>query len=268
MDVPSTQQVAIAGLGPAGCGVMTILKESFSAMPSAPAFLIAADDNEEALGVAMADKKVLAIPGEKLEADIDFSKFAVVFFVLEPSGASTITMAQALAARASEKNAYTFGLLIKPAGGWPEDEKTIYGSFDGCAVVDEGYVLELRKGKDPEYALRIVFNFAAHALTFMSEAIKEGRLGMDALKKATYRKVAAFAATSTSQPETLYHMTMSRINRPGVRSAILFMPEDTDNIVARRIFLNVASGLPRSVEMIALRVKYLEPFRIVALLAS
>ncbi len=267
MDVPSTQQVAIVGLGLAGCGVVTILKESFSGMPSAPAFLIAVDDKEEALNAAMADKKVMAMPGEKLEADIDFSRYTVVFFVLEPSEASALTLAQVLAAEASEKKAYTFGLLIKPPGGWPEDEKTIYGSFDGSAFVDEGWVIELRKGKDPEYAIRIVFNFVAHVLTFMSEAIKEGKLSMDALRKATYGKVAAFAATSTSQADTLYHMTMSKIDRSGVRSAILFMPEDTDNITARRIFLNVATGLPRNMEMIALRVKYVEPFRIVALLA-
>jgi hypothetical protein len=63
-------------------------------------------------------------------------------------------------------------------------------------------------------------------------------------------------------------MTMSKIDRGRVGSVILFMPEDTDNITARRIFLNVAAGLPRSMEMIALRVKYVEPFRIVALLAS
>jgi hypothetical protein len=268
MDADLTEQVAIAGLGLAGCGVVTILKGSFSSMPSAPAFLIAVGDDEEALSVAMADKKIMARPGERLEIDVDLDRFAVAFFVLEPSDGQALTWAQALASEASGTNAYTFGLLIKPSGGWPEDEKTIYGSFDGCAVVDEGWVLELRKGKDPEYAMRIVFNFVAHALTFMADAIKDGKLGMEALRKATYGKVGAFAATSTSQADTLYHMTMSRIDRPGVSSAILFMPEDTDNVTARRIFLGVAAGLPRSIEMIALRVKYVEPFRIVALLMS
>jgi len=266
MDVPSTQQVAIVGLGLAGCGVVTILKESFSGMPSAPAFLMAVDDDEEDLKSAEADKKVMARPGEK--PDIDFSNYAVVFFVLEPSEASALTWAQALVSRASGKKAYTFGLLVRPSGGWPEDDKTIYGSFDGCAVVDEGWVLELRKGKDPEYAMRIVFNFVAHVLTIMVEAIKEGKLALDALRKATYGKVAAFAATSTSQPETLYHMTMSKIERGKVKSVILFMAEDIDNITARRIFLNVSAGLPRTMEMIALRVNYVEPFRIVAMLAS
>ncbi len=266
MDVPSTQQVAIVGLGLAGCGVVTLLKDSFSSMLSAPASLTVIGDSEEALSAAAADKKVLVRPGEKLEAGIGFGQ--VTFFVLEPSEAPALTWAQALASVASEKNAYTFGFLIKTAAGWPGDERMIYGSFDGCAVADEGWVLELRKGKDPEYALRIVFNFVAHALTFMSEAIRDGKLGLEALRKATYGKVAAFAATSTSQPETLYHMTMSRIDRGKVKSAILFMAEDIDNIAARRIFLNVSAGLPRTVEMIALRVKYIEPFRIVALLAS
>lgn len=265
MEVDSTQQAAIIGLGLAGCGVVTILKGSFSAKPSAHAFLTAVDD-EEALNAAMADKKVMVKPGEKLDTDVDFG--TVSFFVLDPSEAATLTWAQVLAAKAAEKKSYTIGLLIKPSGGWPEDEKTIYGSFDGCAVVDEGWVLSLRKGKDPEYAMRIVFNFTAHVLAFMAEAIRDGKLGLNALRNATYGKVAAFAATSTSQPETLYHMTMSKIDRSKVQSAILFMAEDTDNITARRIFLNLSSGLPRTVEMIAMRVKYLEPFRIVALLAS
>jgi len=39
-------------------------------------------------------------------------------------------------------------------------------------------------------------------------------------------------------------------------------------VMARRIFLYVAKSLPRSVEMVAMRIKYVEPFRIVALLAS
>jgi hypothetical protein len=266
MDVPSTQQVTITGLGLAGCGVVTILKGSFSAMPSAPAFLMAVDDDGEALNAVEADKKVLVKPGEKLEADADFGK--VSFFVLDPSEPSALTWAQVMASKASGKGSYTFGFLIKPPGDWSEDEKTIYGSFDAAAVVDEGWVLGLRKGKDPEYAMRIVFNFTAHALTFMAEAIRDGKLSVDALRKATYGKVAAFAATSTSEPDTLYHMTMSKIDRSRIRSAILFMPEDTDNMMARRIFLNVSAGLLRSLEMIALRVKYVEPFRIVALLAS
>lgn len=268
MDVPSTQQVAIIGCGLAGCGVVTILKESFSSMSSAPAFLVVVDDNEEVLNAALADKKILARAGEKLEPGIDFSQYGVVFFVLDPSGASSLTLAQALSSRAAEKKAYTFGFLIKPPGGWPEDESSVYNSFDGSALIDEVWVLEAKKSKDPEYVMRIVFNFIAHTLTFMSAAVKEGKLSKDALSKATYGKVAAFAATSISQPDTLYHMTMSKIDRSRVKSVILFMPEDTDNIMARRTFLYVATGLPRTIEMIALRAKYVEPFRIVALLSS
>lgn len=266
MDAHSSHNVAIVGCGLAGCGVVTILKESFSALPAAPAFLVAIDDNEEALNAARADLKVPA--GEKLEAGIDFGQYEAVFFVLEPSETSSLTWAQVLSSAASEKKAYTMGFVIKPSGGWPEDEKTVYGSFDGSALIDEGWVLQLRKAKDPEFAMRIVFNFIAHTLTFMAEAIRDGKLSKDALWKATYRKVAGFAATSTSQPETLFNMTMSKVNKASIKSVILFMPEDTDNVLARRIFLNVASGLPRSMEMIALRVRYVEPFRIVALLAS
>lgn len=268
MDVPSTQQVAIVGCGLAGCGVVTILKESFSKEPSAPAFLMAVDDTGEALNNTLADKKILVRAGEKLETDIDFSKYAVVFFVLEPSETSSLTWAQVLSSMAMAKKAYSFGFLIKPSGGWPEDEKTVFGSFDGSALVDEGWVFEARKGKDPEYAMRIVFNFTAHTLTFMAEAIRTGKLSTDALLKATYGKVAGFAATSISQPESLFLMTMSKISRDQIKSVILFMPEDTDNLAARRTFLYVSKGLPRSIEMIALRIKYVEPFRIVALLAQ
>jgi hypothetical protein len=266
MDAHSSHNVAIVGCGLAGCGVVTILKESFSALPAAPAFLVAIDDNEEALNAARADLKVPA--GEKLGAGIDFGQYEAVFFVLEPSETSSLTWAQVLSSAASEKKAYTMGFVIKPSGGWPEDEKTVYGSFDGSALIDEGWVLQLRKAKGPEFAMRIVFNFIAHTLTFMAEAVREGKLSKDALWKATCGKVASFAATSTSQPETLFNMTMSEVNKASVKSVILFMPEDTDNVLARRIFLQVASGLPRSMEMIALRAKYVEPFRIVAMLAS
>jgi len=267
MDVPSTQ-VAIVGCGLAGCGVVTILKESFSKEPIAPAFLIAVDDNAEALNNTQADKKILV--SDKLDTDIDLSRYAVVFFVLEPSETSSLTWAQVLSSLAMAKKVYSYGFLIKPSGGWPEDEKTVFGSFDGSALVDEGWVFEARKGKaaDAEYAMRIVFNFTAHTLAFMAEAIRTGKLSQDALLAATYGKVAGFAATSISQPESLFLMTMSKISREQIKSVILFMPEDTDNMAARRTFLYVSKGLPRSIEMIALRIKYVEPFRIVALLAS
>lgn len=266
MDVSPAKQVAVIGCGLAGCGVVTILRESFSNLPAAPAYLIAVDDNREVLDAAAADQKVMMKPGEN--SCIDFGRYEAVFFVLEPSEASALTWAQVLSSAASEKKAYTMGFLIKPSGGWPEDDKPILGSFDSSALIDEGWVLQARKGKDPEFAMRIVFNFVAHALTFLSEAVRGGKLSRDALYKATYGKVAGFAATSVSQADSLYSMTMCKIDKSRVRSAILFMPEDTDNIVARRTFLQVAGTLPRSMEMIALRVRYVEPFRIVALLAS
>lgn len=268
MDVPSTQQVAIVGCGLAGCGVVTILKETMGNESSPAAFLVAVDDDEEALNTAEADKKILVKAGEKLEPGIDFSQYGTVIFVLEPGEENLITYTQALASMASSAKAYTYGFQIKPAGGWKEDEKTIFGSFDGSSVVDEGWVLQLRGGKDPEYAMRIVLNFTAHTVMILAESLHSGKLNRDAFWKATYGKVAGFAATATSQPETLFQMTMSKIDKSRVKSTILFMPEDTDNILARRIFLHVSNALPKSAEMIALRVKYVEPFRIVAMLAS
>ncbi len=268
MDVSSSKNVAVIGCGLAGCGVVTILKESFSNLPAAPAFLVAVDDKGEVLDAAAADKKVTMKPGENSGTGIDFGQYEAVFFVVEPSETSALTWAQVLSSAASEKKAYTLGFVIKPSGGWPEEDRDVFGSFDGSALIDEGWVLQARKGKDPEFAMRIVFNFIAHALTFMSEAVREGKLSRDALYKSTFSKVAGFAATSVSQADTLYNMTMSKIERSRMRSVILFMPEDTDNIDARRTFLQVAQTLPRSMEMIALRVKYVEPFRIVALLAA
>ncbi|WP_174590171.1 hypothetical protein [Methanocella conradii] len=255
-------RVAVIGCGLAGCGVVTILKESFSNMPSAPAFLVAVDDDEEALDLAGADIK--AKPGE----GIDLSGYSIVFFVLNPSEEGALSWARGISSKASEKKAFTFGFLIKPSGGWPVEDRQAYGSFDAAALIDEGWVLQQRKGKDAEYAMRIALNFIAHTITFMSAALQDGKLGRDALWNATHGRVARFAATSTSQPETLYGMSMSGIDRSTVRSAMLFMPEDTDNVMARRIFLYVTKGLPRSVEMVAMRIKYVEPFRIVALLAS
>jgi hypothetical protein len=255
-------RVAVIGCGLAGCGAVAILKESFSGMPSAPAFLVAVADDEEALSLSGADAK--ARPGE----GIDISGFSIVFFVVNPSEEGALSWAQEISAKASEGKAFTFGFLVRPSGGWPVEDRQAYGSFDAAALIDEGWVLQQRKGKDPEYAMRIALNFTAHAITFMSAALQSGKLGRDALLKATRGRVSRFAATSTSQPETLYLMSMSSIDRSSVRSAMLFMPEDTDNVLARRIFLGVARGLPGNVEMTAMRIKYVEPFRIVALLAS
>lgn len=254
-------RVAVIGCGPAGCGVVTILKESFMGMQSAPAFLVAVDDDEEVLKLSGADAK--ARPGE----GIDIGGPSTVFFVVNPSEEGALSWARVLSSKASDKKAFTFGFLIKPSGGWPMEEKEAYGSFDAVALIDEGWVHQQRKGKDHEYAMRIALNFTAHAITFMSAALQDGRLGRDALWKAAGGRVARFAATSVSQPETLYLMSMSGIDRPSVRSAMVFMPEDTDNVLARRIFLGVARGLPRSAEMMAIRIKHVEPFRIVALLA-
>jgi len=224
IGVSVSNNVVVIGCGLAGCGVVTILKESFQGLPTAPAFLVAVDDKAEVLDAAAADKKVTVKPGDNPGAGIDFGLYEAAFFVVEPSEASALTWAQMLSSAASEKKAYALGFVIKPSGGWPEEDRDVYGSFDGSVLIDEGWVLQARQGKDPEFAMRIVFNFIAHTLTFMSEAVREGKLSGDALYKSTYGKVAGFAATSVSQPDTLYNMTMSRVERPRVRSVILSCP--------------------------------------------
>lgn len=261
MDTPSTNQVIVIGCGPAGCAVVTILKEA-----SVPAYLVAVDDSEELLSKAEADKKVLLKLGEKLDSAIDFSQYQVAFIVLQPSEGSSLTYAQVIASAAG--SAYTLGFVIKPSGGWSESDKDVYGSFDGAALIDEGWVLQVRKGSDPEYAMRISLNFTAHILGILSEAIKEGKLSPGTLKSATSGRVSSFAATATSEPETLYSMTMSKIERNKVKSMLIFLPEDTDKVLERRIFLMISSGVPSQAEIEALRAKRVEPFRILAMLST
>jgi hypothetical protein len=261
MDTPSTNQVIVIGCGPAGCAVVTILKEA-----SVPAYLVAVDDSEELLGKAEADKKVLVRPGEKLDTGIDLGQYPVAFFALQPSEGSSLTYAQAIASAAS--NAYTLGFVIKPSGGWSESEKDVFGSFDGAALIDEGWVLQVRKGNDPEYAMRISLNFTAHILGILSEVFKEGKLSIQTLKSATSGRVSSFAATATSEPETLYSMTMSKIDRNKAKYMLIFLPEDTDKVVERRIFLMLSSGVPSQAEIEAIRCKRVEPFRILALLST
>lgn len=263
MEASSTEQVAIIGCGPAGCAVVTILKES-----SAPAYLVAVDDSEETLDKAEADKKVLVKPGEKLDLGFDLSQYQVILFALEPSEGSSLTYAQAVASAAPTHNVYTFGFVIKPSGGWKEDEKAIYSTFDGAALVDEGWVLNVRKGQDPEYAMRISLNFTAHMLRILAEAFKENKLNREALRSATSGRVSTFAATATSEPETLYSMTMSLVDRSKARSMLIFMPEDTDNVLARRIFLALAYTIPPNAEIQSVRIRGVEPFRILAMLSS
>ena len=262
MDALSPQQVVVIGCGPAGCAVVTILKEA-----AAPAYLVAVDDNEEMLGKAEADLKILARPGEKLDSGIDFNKYTAVFFALEPSEGSSLTYAQALASAIPVHNLYTMGFVIKPSGGWKEDEQTIYGSFEGAALVDEGWVLQVRKGNDPEYAMRISLNFTAHMLKVLAESFRGGKLNAVALRNATAGRVSSFAATSTSQPESLYGMTMSKIEKIKVKSMLFFIPEDTDKVLVRRIFLMLACGIPANAEIQAVHTKGVEPFRILAMLS-
>ncbi len=263
MDTLSSQQVIIIGCGPAGCAVVTILKEA-----AAPAYLVAVDDNEEMLGKAEADQKILVKPGEKLESGIDFNKYTAVFFALEPSEGSSLTYAQALSSAIPVHNLYTMGFVIKPSGGWKEEEQTIYGSFEGAALIDEGWVLQVRKGNDPEYAMRISLNFTAHMLRVLAESFNEGKLNALALRSATAGRVSSFAATPTSQPETLYGMTMSMIDKRKVKSMLFFIPEDTEKVQARRIFLMLACGIPPTAEIQAIHTKGVEPFRILAMLST
>ena len=263
MNALSTQQVLIIGCGSAGCAVAAILKEA-----AVPAYILAADDSEELLGKAVADKKILFGEGEKPDLGIDFSQYPVVLFALQPSEGSALTHAQYIASAALAANAYTYGFLIKPSGGWGEDDKSIYRSFDGAALIDEGWVLEVRKGKDPEYAMRIALNFTAHVLGILAEALSENKLTPGALKTITMGKLSCFAATATSEPNTIFDLTMSKIDKNQVRSMILFMPEDTDQVRERRAFLMISRSVPQSTEIEAIRVKRVEPFRILAMLAT
>jgi hypothetical protein len=260
MDPEVSLKSAIVGCGPSGCIIVNLLKQS-----SARARLIAVAEGEEELSLCEADQEVVAGPGGI--ASVDIKGFEVVFFIVDPTEGGSMAYAREIASRASSGGSYTFGLLLLPPTGGKIEGLEFRRSFGGMAIIDSGWVMEKRGGNDPERAIQIMFNFAAHALAFLTGAIDSGGLGVPELKAATAGKVAGFAASHLSDSRSLFALTMSRISRESVKSAIIFLDDAIGDVLARRIFVGIARGLPQDARLSMIRAKGLEPFKILALLA-
>jgi hypothetical protein len=260
MNADAPLYSAVVGCGPSGCLIVSLLRQS-----SAKARLIAVDQSKEALDESKADIMITAQPGEKVPGEI--GAYEVVFLVLDPADPGATAWAGEIASRASANGAYTFGIFIRsPAAETPAvpEARELFG---GVAVVDARYIFEKRGGKDQAMALQIAFNFTAHTLTFLTGAIDAGDLSVPALKSATGGRTVVFAASHITDPIAIYSMTMSKINRAEIKSGIVFLDDAIEDIPARRIFYSLGKTLPNA-ELSMIRAKGLEPFKILALLAS
>ncbi|HUL62888.1 MAG TPA: hypothetical protein VLT35_07475 [Methanocella sp.] len=266
MDPDTPRYVAVVGCGPSGCMVVRLLQQSRS-LTQLPAKvqLVAIDTDPRALEESGADVKVRAQPGGALQADL--GAFEVVFPVFDPSEPGPVGWAGEVASRSAADGAYTFGVAVSPPGERRQGAEDMRSRFGGVAVVDAGWVLEKRGGEDPVMALQIAFNFTAHTLTFLAGAIAAGDLSAAALRSATEGRTTAFAASHISDPISIYSLTMSRIDRAAIKSGIVFLDEAIEDVPARRIFYAIGRSLPKA-ELVMIRTKGLEPFKILAMLAS
>ncbi|MGA9138689.1 MAG: hypothetical protein WBZ29_00590 [Methanocella sp.] len=256
----SARYSAIIGCGPSGCMIVSLLKQS-----SAKSRLIAVDESGESLGESGAEVMLKARPGEKVAGDI--GTFEIVFVVFDPTEPGSAGWAGEVASRATADGAFTYGLIIRPPGQASPDLAALRRPFGGIGVIDADYVREKRGGKDPAMALHIAFNFTAHTLTFLADAIDAGDLSVSALKSAASGRITNFAASHVSDPIAIYSLTFSKINRAAIKSGIVFLDDAIEDVPARRIFLGIGRTLPGA-ELNMIRAKGLEPFKILALLAQ
>jgi hypothetical protein len=240
--------------------ITSLLKQSH-----AKSRLVAVDESGEALGESGAEIMIKARPGEKVMGDI--GAYEVVFFVIDPSEPGVAGWDGDLATRASSDGAYTFCMVIRSPGQAPPDLAELKQAFGGIAIVDADYVMEKRGGNDPAMALQIAFNFTAHTLAFLANAIDAGDLSVPVLKNETGGRVTNFAASHMSDAIAIYSLTMSKINRAAVKSGIVFLDDAIEDVPARRIFLTIGRSLPNA-ELDMIRTKGLEPFKILAMLAQ
>ena len=254
---------AIIGCGPTGCFLLSLLRQS-----QARARLIAVADEEESLNMSGADQKILVKPGEKPAMAI--GAFEAAFVVLDPSEGQVLQYAHAAASRISTEGGYVLGVAVNKPGS-SLDVAEAARSFGGLAVIDAEWVMEKRGGAEKggeseERALQIAFNFTAHTLTFLTGIIDSGDLKVSLLKDVTAGGICGFAASHVSEAEAIYAMTMSRIDRDRVKAGIVFLDAATEDVLARRIFLKIAAGLPRESNLSMLRVPGLTPFKVMAML--
>jgi hypothetical protein len=260
MNAESPLYSAVIGCGPGGCLIVSLLRQS-----AAKARLVAVEQSKEALDESKADIMITAQPGEKVPGEI--GTYELVLVVLDPSDAGATGWAGEIASRASANGAYTMGVFIRPPEPATQEIPEISELFGSVAIIDARYIYEKRGSKDPAMALQIAFNFTAHALTFLTGAIDSGDLSVPALKSATEGRTVAFAASHVSDPIAIYSMTMSKLNRAEIKSGIVFLDDAIEDVPARRIFYAIGKTLPNA-ELSMIRTKGLEPFKILALLAS
>jgi hypothetical protein len=249
---------AIVGCGPSGCFLLNLLRQS-----QTKAKLIAVDEDQGSLDMSGADLKILVKPGEKLVSDI--GAFKVVFLVFDPSEGSAIESAKGASALASVQGSYVYAIAVNKPGN-DLSEMDLSRSFGGVAIIDAAWVMKKRGDNEEEHALQIAFNFAAHTLAFLVQAIDSGELDISAFKDATAGGVCSFAASHISDAEAIYALTLSPIQKSSVMSGIVFIEAGADDVLARRIFLGVLRGLPGGARVDMLRVTGLEPFKVLAML--
>jgi threonine dehydrogenase-like Zn-dependent dehydrogenase len=258
MEPVATLYSAIIGCGPSGCFLLSLLRQSH-----AKAKLIAVSSEEDSLNMSAADQKILVKPGEK--PAIDIGAFELAFVILDPSEDLSLQYAQMVASRVSAEGGYVLGVAINKPGN-SLNEAEISKPFGSLAIVDASWVLEKRGDSDDERALQIAFNFTAHTLTFLADAIDSGDLKISHLKEVTSGGVCGFAASHVSEAEAIYAMTMSHLKINRVKAGIVFVEADTDDVLARRIFLKIAATLPRESNLSMLRLPGLAPFKVMAML--
>ena len=258
MNQKASYQSAIVGCGPTGCFLLSLLRRS-----QAKALLIAVDDNEGSLNMAGADRQIHVTPGKEVTYAI--GAFRVVLMVFDPAEGMALEYARTISAKASAEGAYVYALAVTKPGG-TIIEADLQHQFAGAAIVDAGWVMEKREDKDEERALHIAFNFAVHLLVFIVNALDSGDLDAPIFRDLTGGGVAGFAASHLSDAETVFGLTMSRIDKGAVKSGILFLDTATPDVLTRRIFLGVVKNLPREARMNMLRVHGLEPFKVMAML--
>ena len=257
MNTEAPLYTAVVGCGPSGCLITSLLRQS-----SAKARLIAVDQSKEALDESKADIMMTAQPGGKVPGSI--GTYELVFIVLDPSEPGSPGWAEEIAGKASDAGAYVFGIVIRPPGQAMPDLPDIRSMLGSTALIDADYIFQ-KRGKEPEMALQIAFNFTAHTLAFLAAAVDAGNPGVAELRKATEKKTIAFAASHMSEPLSIYSLTMSKINRAEVRSGIIFEDDAIEDVPARRIFYAIGRSLPKA-ELSMIRTKGLEPFKLLAIL--
>ncbi|HMK46837.1 MAG TPA: hypothetical protein VK436_09440 [Methanocella sp.] len=251
------RQSAIIGCGPTGCFLLSLLRRT-----RAKALLIAVDEDDESLNMSGADRQIRVAPGKGC-GDV-IGAFEVAIVVFDPAEDMVLDHARDVSAKASAEGAYVYAFAINKPGGVVR-EADLRHPFSGAAIVDAGWVMEKQGDKGEEQALQIAFNFAVHILTFIVNALDSGDLNAPDFRDLT-GGIAGFAASHISDAEAAFSMTMSQVEKSAVKSGILFLDASTSDILARRIFLGIVRNLPREARMNMLRVRGLEPFKVLAML--